>query len=80
MRVLHVLSAALSPREDERAASYATLQDWQADADYHLALFEIVANGELAGSSNVDARQVRLLAATQLKNGVHRYWRKGAPK
>lgn len=76
--ILSALSSALSPSQQERDASLAQLQAWATVPGYYPSLVEIFANKQLELGPGY--REIRLQAAVQFKNGVDKYWRRGAIK
>ncbi|GAA5857039.1 hypothetical protein JCM8547_007927 [Rhodosporidiobolus lusitaniae] len=72
--VLQALSFALSPDPAHRDHSLALLQGWATLPGYYSLLVDIFTARE-----SVEG-QIRLQAALQFKNGVDKYWRKGANK
>ncbi|GAA5889895.1 hypothetical protein JCM5296_003642 [Sporobolomyces johnsonii] len=73
--VLHALSLALSPDPAERDHSLQLLQAWATLPGYYSSLIDLVG----AKDPNAIQSEIRLQAALQFKNGVDKYWRKGAP-
>jgi hypothetical protein len=72
--VLQALSYALSPDPQQRTHSLSLLQQWALLPGYYSLLVGIFTAREGV------QREIRLQAALQFKNGVDKYWRKGAPK
>jgi hypothetical protein len=72
--VLQALALALSPDPQQRSHSLSQLQQWATLPGYYSLLVGIfTARGGVQ-------QEIRLQAALQFKNGVDKYWRKGAPK
>lgn len=76
--LLSALASALSPTQELRAASLAQLQAWTTLPGFYSSLVEIFANKELELGEGT--REIRLQAVVQFKNGVEKYWRRGALK
>lgn len=74
--LLSALASALSPTEELRTASLAQLQSWTTLPGFYSSLVEIFANKELELGNGT--REIRLQAVVQFKNGVEKYWRRGA--
>ncbi len=70
--VLQTLQSYLSGRREALVTTQAQLGTWQTQHGYHAILQQIVTDKQ-----RVD-QPVRLAAIIQLKNGVDRYWRRGA--
>ncbi|GAA6036573.1 hypothetical protein JCM8097_001232 [Rhodosporidiobolus ruineniae] len=70
--VLQALSFALSPDPLQRDHSLQLLQGWATLPGYYSLLVGIFTAREGV------QREIRLQAALQFKNGVDKYWRKGA--
>ncbi|KAM0755992.1 ARM repeat-containing protein [Meredithblackwellia eburnea MCA 4105] len=67
------LQNALSPVEHVRSSSLKQLQEWSLlPTFYHSLIIVVQYRQELQ-------REIRLQAALQFKNGVDKYWRRGAP-
>ncbi|BGP12651.1 hypothetical protein JCM10213v2_000568 [Rhodosporidiobolus nylandii] len=71
--VLNALALALAPDPAQRAHSLSLLSSWATLPGYYALLV-----GIFTARDGVQ-REVRLQAALQFKNGVDKYWRKGAP-
>lgn len=76
--LLTSLASALSPSQEQRQASLAQLQAWTTLPGYYASLVEIFSRREL--ELGTSAREIRLQAVVQFKNGVERHWRRGALK
>lgn len=72
--VLQALALALSPDPLQRSHSLSQLQQWAILPGYYSLLV-----GIFTATEGVQ-REIRLQAALQFKNGVDKYWRKGAQK
>jgi hypothetical protein len=70
--VLQSLQNYLSGRREALITAQTQLATWQTQPGYHAILQRL-----LADKQHVD-QPVRLAAIIQLKNGVDRYWRRGA--
>jgi hypothetical protein len=68
------LAAGLSANADEREASRQFLQQHQDQPGFQYELVTIVT-----ARDTLDVN-VRLQAIIQFKNGIERYWRRGAPQ
>ncbi|BGP28678.1 hypothetical protein JCM10296v2_000414 [Rhodotorula toruloides] len=72
--VFQALAHALSPDQMHRQHSLDLLQRWATMPGYYSFLVGVFAQREGV------PREIRLQAAVQFKNGLDKYWRKGAPK
>lgn len=72
--VLQALALALSPDPSQRSHSLSLLQNWATLPGYYALL-----TGIFTARQGVPP-ELRLQAALQFKNGVDKYWRKGAQK
>ncbi|GAA6004411.1 hypothetical protein JCM10207_000715 [Rhodosporidiobolus poonsookiae] len=70
--VLQALALALSPDPSQRSHSLSLLQNWATLPGYYALL-----TGIFTARQGVPP-ELRLQAALQFKNGVDKYWRKGA--
>lgn len=68
------LAAGLSVNAGERDASRQFLAEHQGQPGFQYELIRIVA------ARNTLDVNVRLQAVIQFKNGIERYWRRGAPQ
>lgn len=72
--VFQALAHALSPDPTHRQHSLDLLQRWATMPGYYSFLVGVFTQREGV------PREIRLQAAVQFKNGLDKYWRKGAPK
>jgi Importin-beta N-terminal domain len=70
--VLQILQNSLSGQRESLISAKQQLEEWQTKPRYHAALQRI------AGDKANIAHPIRLAAIIQLKNGVDKYWRRGA--
>lgn len=77
-QVLHALRLALDPNAELRHESSSFLQQASMSPLYYSSLVRIFSAHDL--DLGPAGRDVRLQALVQFKNGVDKYWRRGAPK
>ncbi|PRQ76874.1 Armadillo-type fold [Rhodotorula toruloides] len=71
--VFQALAHALSPDQTHRQHSLDLLQRWATMPGYYSFLVSVFTQREGV------PREIRLQAAVQFKNGLDKYWRRGAP-
>lgn len=76
--LLGALRKAISQNEHDRHLATQTIQTYSTEPQFHEALVTVLTNVQVFELPN--GRDMRILAATLLKNGVDKFWRKSAPK
>ncbi|KAK4702500.1 importin-11, partial [Phenoliferia sp. Uapishka_3] len=78
-QVTNALRLALDPDAQVRLDSLTQLQQAATTPGFYTYLVRIFSANDTDLGAGLDGRYIRLQAVTQFKNGVDKYWRRGAP-